>query len=59
LEKAANLIIDWVKEQPIKDMKIELIQHEKKTPLIFAEIAAFGEGSNDRTVLAYAHFDKQ
>ena len=58
LLKAANLIISYAKSLDIKNANINLIQDKGRTPLIFIDIS--GTRINDtRTVLLYAHFDKQ
>ena len=57
LEKAANFLINWVKEQNVKGLSIELLKDEGKSPLIFIEIE--GTEKNCENVLLYGHFDKQ
>ena len=58
LLQAANLIISYARSLDLKNAKIELIQDQGYTPLIFIEIPA-SRPNDDRTVLLYAHFDKQ
>ena len=58
LLKAANLIISYAKSLDIKNAEINLIQDKGYTPLIFIDIPSSRENDN-RTVLLYAHFDKQ
>jgi len=58
LLKAANLIISYARSLEIKNAKIELIQDQGYTPLIFIEIPT-SRPNDDRTVLFYGHFDKQ
>lgn len=58
LLKAANLIISYAKSLNIKNAEINLIQDKGYTPLIFIDIPSSRENDN-RTVLFYAHFDKQ
>lgn len=55
MEDAVNLIADWCRKQPIKDMTLEIVRLEDRTPLIFMEIP----GDCDNTVLLYGHLDKQ
>jgi len=55
MERAVDLIVDWCRARPIKDMKLEVVRLEGRTPLIFMEIP----GDIDRTVLLYGHLDKQ
>jgi hypothetical protein len=58
LEKAANLMMDWVKKQTVEGLQLELAQLPGRTPLIFAEVAGKGAAAQD-TVLLYGHLDKQ
>ena len=55
MDKAVKLIADWCKAQPIKGLKLEVVQLEKRTPVIFMEIP----GEVDDTILLYGHLDKQ
>lgn len=55
MDKAVKLIADWCHAQAIEDMKLEVVQLEGRTPVIFIEIP----GSSDDTVLLYGHLDKQ
>jgi len=57
LQQAANHMIDWVKQQNVKGLQVELVEEPGKTPLIFIEIPA--TQPNAETVLLYGHFDKQ
>ena len=58
LLKAANLIISYAKSLNIKNAEINLLQDKEYTPFIFIEIPS-SRVNDDRTVLLYAHFDKQ
>jgi len=55
MQKAVDLIAGWCKAQKIEGLKVEVVQLEGRTPLIFMEIP--GEG--DDCVLLYGHLDKQ
>ncbi len=55
MAKAMQLIVDWCKAHPLKDMKLELLTEKGRTPLLFIEIP----GQSDETVLLYGHMDKQ
>lgn len=55
MDQAMQLIVQWCKQQPIKEMKLELLESEGRTPLLFIEIP----GQLDETVLLYGHMDKQ
>ena len=55
MDEATRLLADWCREQDIAGMKVEVVELEGRTPLIFIEI----EGQVDDTVLLYGHLDKQ
>jgi acetylornithine deacetylase/succinyl-diaminopimelate desuccinylase-like protein len=55
MDKAVKLIAEWCKAQPIKGLKLEVVQLEKRTPVILMEIP----GDVDDTILLYGHLDKQ
>ena len=45
----------WARRQPIRDMKVEVVRLEGRTPLLFMEIP----GDSKDCVLLYGHMDKQ
>jgi acetylornithine deacetylase/succinyl-diaminopimelate desuccinylase-like protein len=53
--RAAELLADWCRRQPVEGMSVEIVRLEGRTPLLFVEIAGTGED----TVLLYGHLDKQ
>lgn len=55
MDQAINLLKKWCESQPIKGMTTEVIQIDKRTPLLFIEI----KGNSDDKVLLYGHYDKQ
>lgn len=55
LDKAAEHILRWCKEQPIAGLSAEIVRLDERTPVVFVEVA----GSVDETVLLYGHLDKQ
>ncbi len=55
MDKAVSLIANWCRDQAIEDMKLDVIELEGRTPVIFIEIP----GSSDDTILLYGHLDKQ
>ena len=55
MDKAMKLIVDWCKAHPLEGMKLDLLESEGRTPLLFIEIP----GQVDDTVLLYGHMDKQ
>lgn len=55
MDKAVALITQWCKEHAVENMKLEVIQIEERTPVIFIDIP----GTVEDTVLLYGHLDKQ
>ncbi|MDH3619610.1 MAG: M20 family metallopeptidase [Gammaproteobacteria bacterium] len=55
METAVAMLEAWCKTQPIKDMSIEVVRIEGRTPLLFIDIP----GQSDEVVLLYGHYDKQ
>lgn len=55
IDNAMTLLKNWCGRQPIKNMKIELVQIENKTPVMLIDIP----GDADKTILLYGHMDKQ
>jgi len=55
IDRAMQLIKNWCEKQPIKNMKIELLEIDNRTPVLFIDIP----GDSDETILLYGHMDKQ
>jgi acetylornithine deacetylase/succinyl-diaminopimelate desuccinylase-like protein len=55
MDRAAELMADWCREQPIDGLTVEILRAKGRTPLLFCEIPGAGEG----TALLYGHMDKQ
>ncbi|MFK7888861.1 MAG: M20 family metallopeptidase [Gammaproteobacteria bacterium] len=55
MDTAAELALNWCKENPIEGMTAEIVRLEGRTPVLFLEIP----GQIDDTVLLYGHLDKQ
>jgi acetylornithine deacetylase/succinyl-diaminopimelate desuccinylase-like protein len=55
MEKAVKMLEAWCKTQPIKDMTVEIVRIEGRTPVLFIDIP----GQSDEVVLLYGHYDKQ
>jgi len=55
METAVEMLEAWCKTQPIKDMTVEIVRLEGRTPLLFIDIP----GQSDDVVLLYGHYDKQ
>ena len=61
MDDAVRLMETWAKAQPVAGMSVEVVRLEGRTPLIYLEIPAFGEGADgsEDCVLLYGHLDKQ
>jgi acetylornithine deacetylase/succinyl-diaminopimelate desuccinylase-like protein len=55
MDKAVAMLEAWSKQQPIKDMQVEVVRIEGRTPVLFIDIP----GQSDDVVLLYGHYDKQ
>jgi len=55
MDRAAELMAAWCREQPLKGLKVEIVRAEGRTPVLFCEVP----GSGKETVLLYGHMDKQ
>ena len=55
MEKAVQQLEAWCKTQPIKDMSVEIVRIEGRTPVLFIDIP----GASEDVVLLYGHYDKQ
>lgn len=55
MDQAVQLISAWCKHHAVKNMKLDVVKLEGRTPVIVMEIP----GSNDDTILLYGHLDKQ
>eukprot|EP00796_Vickermania_ingenoplastis_P004450 gene4451-3247_t len=57
MEKAFDVLLEWMKQQNIKGLTYEYIQEKGKTPFLIAEVA--GSEPTLCSVLMYGHMDKQ
>ncbi len=55
MEKAVAMLEAWSRKQPIKNMQVEIVRIEGRTPILFIDIP----GQSDDVVLLYGHYDKQ
>ena len=55
MDRAVELALAWCREQPVRDMQLEIVRLPGRTPVLLAEIP----GASERTVLLYGHLDKQ
>jgi acetylornithine deacetylase/succinyl-diaminopimelate desuccinylase-like protein len=59
MEKAMDLLRDWVTARPVDGMTVEVHRIEGRAPVLFVEIPPANGGPADDTVLLYGHMDKQ
>jgi acetylornithine deacetylase/succinyl-diaminopimelate desuccinylase-like protein len=60
IESAVELIVDWIEGQPVEGMEVSVQRLQGRTPLVVAEIDAFGpEARAETTTVLYGHLDKQ
>ena len=59
MEEAVQQIFNWSEQQDIEGMTLDIVRLEGRTPLIFMEIPARGDGAQNDTILMYGHLDKQ
>lgn len=60
LRNAVDHIFTWIEKQPIAGLTAWIAELPDRTPVIVADIPAFGSGvSTEATVLLYGHCDKQ
>src|SRR5258706_9689632 len=57
IERAIRLAEAWVKKQPVRGLKVEIVRLPGRTPLLYFDVP--GSNTSDRTVLLYGHLDKQ
>ena len=55
MDRAAELMAAWCREQPIRGLQVEIVRAPGRTPVLFCE----APGTGDDTVLLYGHMDKQ
>ena len=55
MDQAVALISAWCQKNALPGLKLEVVQMENRTPVIFMELP----GDSDETILLYGHLDKQ
>ena len=55
MEEAVIMLEAWARQQPVRDMTVEIVRIEGRTPVLFCDIP----GDSDDVVLLYGHYDKQ
>ena len=56
---AVTYVRNWCAARVVAGLTIDVHELPGRTPVIVMEIPAFGDGSDDDTVLLYGHLDKQ
>ena len=59
MDRAVELVRAWCAGRAVAGLTVTVHQLPGRTPVILMEVPAFGDGSNDDTVLLYGHLDKQ
>ena len=59
IERVIGLAEAWVRRQPVRGMKLDIVRLKGRTPLLHFDIPASGRGASRATVLMYGHLDKQ
>jgi acetylornithine deacetylase/succinyl-diaminopimelate desuccinylase-like protein len=59
IQRAIEQAKRFVAAQPVKNMSLEVITLEGRTPVLFFDIPGTGTKANGKTVLLYGHLDKQ
>ena len=59
IEAAVEQARRWVEAQRIEGLKLEVIRLEGRTPVLFFDVPARGQGASQKSVLLYGHLDKQ
>ncbi|HZY06482.1 MAG TPA: peptidase M20, partial [Ilumatobacteraceae bacterium] len=59
MDRAVELVRAWCAGRAVAGLTVEVHQLPGRTPVILMDVPAFGNGSNDDTVLLYGHLDKQ
>jgi acetylornithine deacetylase/succinyl-diaminopimelate desuccinylase-like protein len=59
MARAVELVSQWCAARSVAGLELSVHELPGRTPLIVMTIPAFGDGSDDDTVLLYGHLDKQ
>ena len=59
IQRAIDQAQKFVAAQPVKNMTLEVITLEGRTPVLFFDIPGTGSKATGKTVLLYGHLDKQ
>lgn len=59
IEAAVEMVRDWMSRCQLAGLRVEVQRLDGRTPVVVAEVPAFGPRAADSTVLLYGHLDKQ
>jgi acetylornithine deacetylase/succinyl-diaminopimelate desuccinylase-like protein len=59
IERVMRLAEAWARKQPVRGLAVEIVRLAGRTPLLFFEVSASANVTQERTVLLYGHLDKQ
>ena len=59
IEAAVEQARRWVEAQRIEGLTLEVIRLEGRTPVLFFDVPARGEGAPRQSIVLYGHLDKQ
>ena len=59
IESVIRQAEDWIRAKAIPGMKVEIVRLPGRTPFLYFDVPARGEGASERTVAIYGHLDKQ
>jgi acetylornithine deacetylase/succinyl-diaminopimelate desuccinylase-like protein len=59
IEAAIQQALAWAKRQPVEGLVLEVVRLEGRTPVLYFDAPARGQGAGTKTVVLYGHLDKQ
>jgi len=59
IERVAGDALAWVRRQPVRGLAADIVRLPDRTPVLYFDVPATGQGAGAPTVLLYGHLDKQ
>jgi acetylornithine deacetylase/succinyl-diaminopimelate desuccinylase-like protein len=59
IEAAVRQAEGWIRSKSIPGMQVEIVRLPGRTPFLYFDVPAHGDGASARTVAIYGHLDKQ
>eukprot|EP01114_Cavostelium_apophysatum_P014772 TRINITY_DN3913_c0_g1_i1.p1 TRINITY_DN3913_c0_g1~~TRINITY_DN3913_c0_g1_i1.p1 ORF type:complete len:508 (-),score=105.19 TRINITY_DN3913_c0_g1_i1:34-1464(-) len=59
LDQVVDLFVDWVKQQNVPNLALEVLKEQGRTPLISVTVPATPDCKVQDTIMMYGHLDKQ